>query len=235
MKGIAYGIAALFIAASFIPVNAQSLTSKIQEIENDYTILQTSIDSLTAVTGSLLSAASENAGTISELKDALEAYRETNQDKVRTFRRYSDVIQGWVMLLIFSIFLPLLLVFLYLRHADEQKRRYDIIVDLIRSGVDIKPELQDYLTGANKQSKVLDKGPFSGMNQSDLDYCSKRLMYGAFTILVGIIISSAINDGRPFLVMGCVGIFFIAQAIVRFCSVRYYNQNSGKEDNRDAQ
>lgn len=225
------------MAAGIIPLNAQTNAERIQSLEDNIAVIRSSVDSISAdITASL----SEMEETVDKINSSVDDLRERMEDNGGRKSNHADFWRffgmKWVCLLLFAVFLPLLLAKLYLNKSKEDQRRYDIIVDLIRSGVEIKPEMLEYLTGTNTRSgQTIHSGALSGMNQTDVNYCSKRLLWAVCLLVIGFTIAMISNEGIVFGIFACVAVIFAAQAVVRYFSVKYFNQHKDVEQKKDAE
>ena len=237
MKRIAIIVAVSMVAAGLFPVQAQTNTSRIEVLEAGYSSIQSSVDSLSAVISDLNEALEEKASVIEDLDNRIdEQQQDRPKSKVYEVKKYSEIVMKWFCLLIFAIFLPLVLARLYIGKAKEDQRRYDIIVDLIRSGVEIKPELRDYLTGSSSASRgTLRGGVFSGFSKSEIDYCSKRILWAVCLLVIGFTIAMISQVGIVFGIFACIAVIFAAQAAVRYFSLKYFNEHKEKENSTDAE
>ena len=240
MKRIALTIAAVAAAAFIAPMYAQTTTERIQAVEESLASCQNSMDSICTALSGMQEEFEAKASLLSDIDGKLSAQEDSNNRiKSRMAIQYSEIAMKWVCLLIFAIFLPLLLVRLYNNKSKEDQRRYDVIIDLIRSGVEIKPEMQDFLTGGSSgtgtRGKTIRNGAFSGLTQSDIDYCAKRILWAVCFLVIGITIASISNEGVVFAIFACISAIFAAQAVVRYFSLKYYNEHKAKENNTDAE
>lgn len=229
-------IIALVLGATAINSSAQNYKSIAAE-------LQTSVDGLQAQKDSLENSIADAQAyyegkiadlesEISALKDEQKAQERNARAKVSRMEDISEILLEWALLLIFAVALPCVLIYIYREINKEKQRRFDTIVDLVRSGIEIKPEILDYLTGTNEHKLISGAGFTAGMSRSDIDYCSKRILWGVMILLTGFIISVLAHNGVPFQISLIFGLFFILQAVLRYFNIRYYNKHIDKtEDN----
>lgn len=236
MKRYALIIAVSMIAASPAPVYAQTNAEKIQDLEATVASFQNTMDSLDIVISDMMETFDEKMSLIESQEREIVSLQDGYESKTCEIGKYSDIAMKWACLLLFAVFLPILLARLYIGKSKEDQRRYDIIVDLVRSGVDIKPEMREYLTGSSGAVRnTLRTGVFSGLAKADIDYCSKRILWAVCLLVIGFTISVISSEGIVFGIFACISVIFLAQAVVRYFSLKYFNEHKAKEDQENAE
>lgn len=237
MKRIALIIAVVAAAAYAAPMYSQTTTDRVRALEESLASYQNSIDSISTTLSDMQEEFVAKALLLEKIDNKLSSQQDSKGNNSKMVRLYSEVAMGWVCLLIFAVFLPLLLVRLYNSKSKEDQRRYDVIIDLIRSGVEIKPEMKDFLTGVpiGTGGKTIRNGAFSGLTQIDIDYCAKRILWAVCFLAIGITLASISNEEVFFAISACISAIFAAQAVVRYFSLKYYNEHKAKENNTDAE
>lgn len=234
-------VAAVLVSAANISASGQSSIQRIQNIEDSQAELRASIDSLSGVISLLGEGMETITDGMDDIVDKIDAqeskggYVQSQATEIqRVVKRYSEIVMGWVCLLIFAVFLPLLLVKLYKDYTDENKRRYDIVVDLLRSGVEISPEVRGFIIGEKNPVKLSLGALRTDLDQNDLDYCIKRIVWGFALILFGFALAIMSNAEVTLFIFGFIGLFFIAQAAICYFRARGAGRQNSSEDKSDA-
>jgi len=224
-------ITSIFVSAALICSTAVvSSAQKYVKVE-DFEALQSSIDSTNSA---LLTKVDEKISeidlSIAELEDSIEKVRRSAMNHKSTYYDVSEDLKEWVLLIIFAIALPGVLVYLYIKNEKLKEKKYNTLVDLVRSGVDIKEELLPYLVGSRKDGTVISGGIANGMNEYDLSYCTKRLFWAAVIFLFAILMGILSNEEVVFVIFAFCACVPALQAVVRYFNVSYLRKHTSSND-----
>lgn len=240
MKTLAIALSSVLLFTASHAVSAQSANQKIQALQESQATLSASVDSLagsieeiTTGVSHLENRISDISDSIGDLKDAVSQTQTQSSKRPLNAEDYSDMGMEWACMIIFCIGLPLLLAAIYRQNVREKQRRYDIVVDLVRSGVEIKPEMMDFITGKDPKEAQGEVRTDKGMSPMNVQYFLRRLIWGLLIILVGFIFAVATNEEALFVIFGCVGLFLLGQAAICYYSSKYSYKKSSEEGSSD--
>lgn len=237
MKKIASLFILAAISAALISVNAQaqqtvqSTSQRISTVEEHLASVDITLDSLVTAIATISADNSDVRKSVEQVRKEVRTAEEKIQGPLSRIKQTNKIVLQWFFLLLFAVFLPLVLIWLFYKQNKEKQRRYDIIVDMVRSGVEIKPEMMPFLTGTDSMQPIISgKNRLSGMNKSDIDYCARRLIWSVASLLIGACFWTVYDWSGIFFTACCITIFFIAQAAIRYYSVRYFDKHSKDAD-----
>ena len=72
--------------------------------------------------------------------------RNSIENGVYERRQIFNLFSSYFTLFLMGVGLPCLVLFLYLHYSKKRQQRYEMLIDLIRSGVELKPEILDALS-----------------------------------------------------------------------------------------
>jgi len=217
-------ILATVIIASAMLLTSSSLTYAQNSSIDTTAIAQMSQEEITIE--EISSRIDDIEDSIDEINDNIKKLSHSKDSK---YFDISEDIKEWLMLIVCVICLPGVLIYLYINNEKRKERKYDTLIDLIRSGAEIKPELLPYITGNNFENNIITSGIGSGLNENDVNYCSKKLLWGVAIILLGLLLGILSNEEEVFLIIGFCGLIPILQAVVRYLNVSYIVKHSSKK------
>lgn len=120
-----------------------------------------------------------------------------------------------------------MVVFLYLNYSKRRQQRYEMLIDLMRSGVEIKPELLDVLSPSlmNLNWRVAIPKTDKAMTAQHYAYCLKRVAWALACLLIGVAFSVMANKGIFFGFGVVVAVVLLMQAAIRYFSLSYISKN----------
>lgn len=145
--------------------------------------------------------------------------REKIHNDYHIARNGYNIISSYVSLFFVCVILPILVIFLYWHYTQNQQRRREILIDLLRTGVDIKPEVFSAL-GVSKLNWSIANMGRSDIGIDNYNFCIRRVALAVCFLVVGIAISCISNDEIPFGLSLVIAIIILMQAVVRYLSAR---------------
>lgn len=137
----------------------------------------------------------------------------------------------WLMIII----IPIIAIWVYLRNSKEKQREREALIDLVRSGTPITPEIVNLLghkpenpndvvtVGINKKVQI---------SRNDFIYCITRISLACISLFIGFIIGA--NTTEAIFILGIIlAVIFIFQACIRYTTAIMTNKNA--KDNNNAQ
>lgn len=160
-------------------------------------------------------------------KDEADSYRRKIDDDSHKNWDFYSLLSSYFFLLLFGVALPVLVVFLYLNYSKRRQQRYEMLIDLMRSGVDIKPELLDVLSPSliNLNWRVAIPKTDKAMTAQHYTYCLKRVVWALACLLIGVAFSVIANKGIFFGFGVVVAVVLLMQAAIRYFSLSYISKN----------
>lgn len=134
-------------------------------------------------------------------------------------RNNYNIISSYVSLFFVCVILPILVIFLYWHYTQNQQRRREILIDLLRTGVDIKPEVFSAL-GINRFNWSIVKMGRSDIGIDSYNFCIRRVALAVCLLVAGFAIACISCDGTPFGLSIVIAAIILMQAVVRFLSAR---------------
>ena len=167
-------------------------------------------------------------------KDEASSHRKRIEDAAYENKAYFKLIVSYFYMFMFGMGLPCLVVFLYLHYSKNRQQRYEMLIDLVRSGVEIKPELIDALSLSRIKMNWHVPNPKTGktmmadkaMAAQDYIYCLKRVIWALACLIASIAFSSMTNNGVFFGFGVIVAVVLLVQAAVRYLSLQYISRNT---------
>lgn len=142
-------------------------------------------------------------------------------------RLYFNIILQSCILFCIGILLPVMIIFVHIHYTRMQQRRYEMLVDLIRDGVDIKPDMLDTLAVSRlKYNAIKGLGAMKGkMSADSYEYCVKRIAVSVAAVFMGIVLLVYADMGFFFVIAILVACILLMQAAIRYFSSRYISKN----------
>lgn len=159
-------------------------------------------------------------------------------------RQIFKVFASYFTLVLMGVGLPCLVLFLYLHYSKKRQQRYEMLIDLIRSGVEMKPEILDALslsmikinwrmltpqknTGMAVEHKV--------MAAEHYVYCVKRIAWAVFCVAFGTVLAAISNEGVMFGLGVAIALVLLLQAAIRYFGLSYVMKNTDVKPDNNAQ
>lgn len=232
-KKILLLVAALILAGGVaaVPVMAQENNAEAPAAGEELSLqsLESKINYIIAAQEEISESLKSQGEEMDELKASVKRMKK-EPDGVAAARAVSEILKYWAIYLLVGILLPLLLTYIWLRTKKEERRRYDTVVDLVRSGVTLDDGIKEYLTGESRNpvsgSQSVRMGSRLGQaSRQDMDYCVQRLFWGMLIIVVGLIVTIALNTAVFIVICSLIGLFLITQGLIRYFSIRYVTKS----------
>ena len=172
----------------------------------------------------------EQAQMHKEDMESEESYRALHR-----FDSISDLISNigkWLLICMVPIFAMLV----YSRKSKEEQREREALIDLVRTGTPITPEVVKLLGRDVRTTGMI--APFGKnskkISKIDYMYTIKHIAWAGVSLLIGFILSCSVNNGVFFACGAVLAIIFTVQAIVRYAVAKKSDDNN-QENNSNAQ
>lgn len=141
--------------------------------------------------------------------------RDKKDENFRLFKKY-------FLLLVYNLLFPCAIIWLYVRHSNQNRRFKEQLLDLARSGVHVQPEIIDMLQKRSDLSnRVITGSSGKAMSTYELSYCMNRIGLAAGALGLGFAFSYTIIDGGIMFGVGTViAVVLTLQAVVRYLLVK---------------
>lgn len=196
-------------------VDENGNVGEVAQITNQY--------QLEAYKAKLLEESNRNHG-----EKELDLRRRQMEDEVYENRQSFNLLSSYFSLFMFGLGVPCLVVFIYLHYSKNRQQRYEMLIDLLRTGVEVKPEVLDALSVKSVRLKwhTLVPNPKNAIAAESYTYCVKRLAWVVVTLVVGVAFSALTHNGGFFYLSLVLAVIFLMQAAVRYFSMIYIAKNS---------
>lgn len=182
-----------------------------------------------------------------KLREESNATVESESDKQRKRiengvyeqRKIFQVFASYFTLVLMGVGLPCLVLFLYLHYSKKRQQRYEMLIDLIRSGVEMKPEILDALSLSMIKINWRMLAPQKntgmaverkGMAAEHYVYCLKRIAWAVFCVAFGTVLAAMSNEGVMFGLGVAVALVLLLQAAIRYFGLSYVMKNTDVRD-----
>lgn len=182
-----------------------------------------------------------------KLREESNATVESESDKQRKRiengvyeqRKIFQVFASYFTLVLMGVGLPCLVLFLYLHYSKKRQQRYEMLIDLIRSGVEMKPEILDALSLSMIKINWRMLAPQKntgmaverkGMAAEHYVYCVKRIAWAVFCVAFGTVLAAISNNGVMFGLGVAVALVLLLQAAIRYFGLSYVMKDTDVKD-----
>lgn len=182
-----------------------------------------------------------------KLREESNATVESESDKQRKRiengvyeqRKIFQVFASYFTLVLMGVGLPCLVLFLYLHYSKKRQQRYEMLIDLIRSGVEMKPEILDALSLSMIKINWRMLAPQKntgmaverkGMAAEHYVYCVKRIAWAVFCVAFGTVLAAISNSGVMFGLGVAVALVLLLQAAIRYFGLSYVMKDTDVKD-----
>lgn len=165
--------------------------------------------------------------------------RNSIENGVYERRQIFNLFSSYFTLFLMGVGLPCLVLFLYLHYSKKRQQRYEMLIDLIRSGVELKPEILDALSlnwmNINWRMFAPQKNAGmaverKGMAAEHYVYCLKRIAWAVFCVAFGTVLAAMSNEGVMFGLGVAVALVLLLQAAIRYFGLSYVMKNTDVKD-----
>ena len=165
--------------------------------------------------------------------------RNSIENGVYERRLIFNLFSSYFTLFLMGVGLPCLVLFLYLHYSKKRQQRYEMLIDLIRSGVELKPEILDALSlnwmNINWRMLAPQKNigmavERKGMAAEHYVYCVKRIAWAVFCVAFGTVLAAISNSGVMFGLGVAVALVLLLQAAIRYFGLSYVMKNTDVRD-----
>ncbi len=165
--------------------------------------------------------------------------RKSIENGVYEQRKIFQVFASYFTLVLMGVGLPCLVLFLYLHYSKKRQQRYEMLIDLIRSGVEMKPEILDALSLSMIKINWRMLAPQKntgmaverkGMAAEHYVYCVKRIAWAVFCVAFGTVLAAISNNGVMFGLGVAVALVLLLQAAIRYFGLSYVMKNTDVKD-----
>lgn len=165
--------------------------------------------------------------------------RNSIENGVYERRQIFNLFSSYFTLFLMGVGLPCLVLFLYLHYSKKRQQRYEMLIDLIRSGVELKPEILDALSlnWMNINWRMLAPQKYTGMAMERKGmaaehyvYCVKRIAWAVFCVAFGTVLAAISNSGVMFGLGVAVALVLLLQAAIRYFGLSYVMKNTDVKD-----
>lgn len=165
--------------------------------------------------------------------------RNSIENGVYERRQIFSLFSSYFTLFLMGVGLPSLVLFLYLHYSKKRQQRYEMLIDLIRSGVELKPEILDALSlnwmNINWRMLASQKNTGmaverKGMAAEHYVYCLKRIAWAVFCVAFGTVLAAMSNEGVMFGLGVAVALVLLLQAAIRYFGLSYVMKNTDVKD-----
>lgn len=165
--------------------------------------------------------------------------RNSIENGVYERRQIFNLFSSYFTLFLMGVGLPCLVLFLYLHYSKKRQQRYEMLIDLIRSGVELKPEILDALSlnwmNINWRMLAPQKNigmavERKGMAAEHYVYCVKRIAWAVFCVAFGTVLAAISNSGVMFGLGVAVALVLLLQAAIRYFGLSYVMKNTDVRD-----
>ena len=165
--------------------------------------------------------------------------RNSIENGVYERRQIFNLFSSYFTLFLMGVGLPCLVLFLYLHYSKKRQQRYEMLIDLIRSGVELKPEILDALSlnwmNINWRMLAPQKNTGmaverKGMAAEHYVYCVKRIAWAVFCVAFGTVLAAISNSGVMFGLGVAVALVLLLQAAIRYFGLSYVMKNTDVKD-----
>lgn len=165
--------------------------------------------------------------------------RNSIENGVYERRQIFNLFSSYFTLFLMGVGLPCLVLFLYLHYSKKRQQRYEMLIDLIRSGVELKPEILDALSlnwmKTNWRMLAPQKNTGMAMERKGMAaehyvYCVKRIAWAVFCVAFGTVLAAISNNGVMFGLGVAVALVLLLQAAIRYFGLSYVMKNTDVKD-----
>jgi len=165
--------------------------------------------------------------------------RNSIENGVYERRQIFNLFSSYFTLFLMGVGLPCLVLFLYLHYSKKRQQRYEMLIDLIRSGVELKPEILDALSlnwmNINWRMLAPQKNTGMAMERKGMAaehyvYCVKRIAWAVFCVAFGTVLAAISNSGVIFGLGVAVALVLLLQAAIRYFGLSYVMKNTDVKD-----
>lgn len=165
--------------------------------------------------------------------------RKSIENGVYERRQIFNLFSSYFTLFLMGVGLPCLVLFLYLHYSKKRQQRYEMLIDLIRSGVELKPEILDALSlnwmKTNWRMLAPQKNTGMAMERKGMAaehyvYCVKRIAWAVFCVAFGTVLAAISNNGVMFGLGVAVALVLLLQAAIRYFGLSYVMKNTDVKD-----
>lgn len=165
--------------------------------------------------------------------------RNSIENGVYERRQIFNLFSSYFTLFLMGVGLPCLVLFLYLHYSKKSQQRYEMLIDLIRSGVELKPEILDALSlnwmKINWRMLAPQKNTGMAMERKGMAaehyvYCVKRIAWAVFCVAFGTVLAAISNSGVMFGLGVAVALVLLLQAAIRYFGLSYVMKNTDVRD-----
>ena len=165
--------------------------------------------------------------------------RNSIENGVYERRQIFNLFSSYFTLFLMGVGLPCLVLFLYLHYSKKRQQRYEMLIDLIRSGVELKPEILDALSlnwmNINWRMLAPQKNTGMAMERKGMAaehyvYCVKRIAWAVFCVAFGTVLAAISNSGVMFGLGVAVALVLLLQAAIRYFGLSYVMKNTDVKD-----
>lgn len=165
--------------------------------------------------------------------------RKSIENGVYEQRQIFKLFGSYFTLVLMGVGLPCLVLFLYLHYSKKRQQRYEMLIDLIRSGVEMKPEILDALSLSMIKINWRMLAPQKntgmaverkGMAVEHYVYCLKRIAWAVFCVAFGTVLAAMSNEGVMFGLGVAVALVLLLQAAIRYFGLSYVMKSTDVRD-----
>lgn len=165
--------------------------------------------------------------------------RKSIENGVYEQRQIFKLFGSYFTLVLMGVGLPCLVLFLYLHYSKKRQQRYEMLIDLIRSGVEMKPEILDALSLSMIKINWRMLAPQKntgmaverkGMAAEHYVYCLKRIAWAVFCVAFGTVLAAMSNEGVMFGLGVAVALVLLLQAAIRYFGLSYVMKSTDVRD-----
>ena len=165
--------------------------------------------------------------------------RKSIENGVYEQRQIFKLFGSYFTLVLMGVGLPCLVLFLYLHYSKKRQQRYEMLIDLIRSGVEMKPEILDALSLSMIKINWRMLAPQKntgmaverkGMAAEHYVYCVKRIAWAVFCVAFGTVLAAISNNGVMFGLGVAVALVLLLQAAIRYFGLSYVMKDTDVKD-----
>lgn len=165
--------------------------------------------------------------------------RNSIENGVYERRQIFNLFSSYFTLFLMGVGLPCLVLFLYLHYSKKRQQRYEMLIDLIRSGVELNPEILDALSlnwmNINWRMLAPQKNTGMAMERKGMAaehyvYCVKRIAWAVFCVAFGTVLAAISNSGVMFGLGVAVALVLLLQAAIRYFGLSYVMKNTDVKD-----
>lgn len=158
----------------------------------------------------------------------VDANRRHIEDNSYEDRQMFNLFSSYFSLLMFGLGLPCLVVFIYLHYMKNRQQRYEILADLMRSGVEVKPEMIEALSLSRGKINwsAFSVKPGKAMAADNYLYCLKRVVWAVACLVISFVLAAISHSGACFGIGVIVAAVLLMQTAVRYLSQSYIAKNS---------